>query len=123
MKRYQCIKNWYYLSDDSDDSLLFKIGTCYPETNEEPYLPGNVVLRCEDGNGIQVTPDVIKTYFQELLDLNVDDVPADFTDYHVSDEQYSNPMEHEYVPHGCSRAGVAICIAVGLSVVALILFS
>lgn len=109
MKRYQCIKDWYYLSDDSDENLLFKQGVCYPETNEEPYLPGNVVIRCEDGHGVQVTPDVVKTYFQELLDLNIDD---------HEDEQYTAMIPSpKRIGIGC-----AILIVTILTVLALIFF-
>lgn len=111
MKRYQCIKNWYYLSDNSDDNLLFKMGTCYPEMDEEPYLPGNVVIRCEDGYGVQVTPDVIKTYFQELIDLHVDD---------HEEEQYTALIpQPASLAKGCAIA-IAIIITIGLIIYAAI---
>ena len=119
MKRYQCIKNWYYLSDNSDDNLLFKMGTCYPEMDEKPYLPGNVVIRCEDGTGIQVTPDVVKTYFQELIDLHVDDAPG-YQYCEMESEEYALMIPRPAaLAKGCAIA-IAIIITIGLIIYAAI---
>lgn len=91
MKRYQCIKN--VLSHRS--RIIFKAGSVYDQYDLDLLV---------------IDRSMIKTHFQELLDLN------------IPDEQYANPMEeNEYVAlqpvHGCLRFiafGIAISATLGI---------
>jgi len=68
MKRYQCIKQ---------DRDYFTLGKIY---EVKPYRNGTVYISDDNGEINIAGPTFLSEYFQELLDLHVDDIPRDEAD-------------------------------------------
>lgn len=105
MTRYQCIKNVEMLSlvgiSGSNGQIAFRQGKVYPSENKH--------IKDEFNNTWSVNHPKIIESMQELLDLNVDD---------HEEEQYTAMLpKTNRLGLGC-----AICIAVILTVLALIFF-
>jgi len=115
MKRYQCIKN-YSMDEKAHQmpgEIAFKAGKIYPCKS---HLNGCFTFESEISPYHSLFEDTVKEYFQELLDLNVDDV----------DSVYAEQEHLEYVymqqSPGCTRKGLAIIAIFILTVLALIFF-
>lgn len=96
MKRYQCIKNWY----------TFTQGGTFPAIEGPPSHEGGADLIGPNGRIYEVTRQQLFDHFQELLDLNVDDMDAVY-----ADQENLDYVLMQQAP-GCTRTGLAICAVV-----------
>src|SRR5690349_863365 len=106
MKRYQCIKN-YSMDEKAHQmpgEIAFKAGKIYPCKS---HINGCFTFESEISPYHSLFEDTVKEYFQELLDLNIDD---------HEEEQYTAMIPSpKRIGLGC-----AIIIAFILTVLALI---
>jgi len=102
MKRYQCIKNYYM--DNGD--LAFIAGRIYQsKTDEAPFR-----FQSEGMTGYHhAMYDDHMTYFQELVDLHVDDIPRD----EAYPEPFITPEPKSGIP-GRWAYFIVIVITIGL---------
>ena len=75
------------------------------------------------GRVIWISSAHMPEFFQELLDLNVDDIPTDYTDFNVDDldsDDYALMIpQPKAIAKGCAIA-IAVIITIGLIIYAAI---
>ena len=99
MKRYQCIKTIRH------ELFEFEPGSIYNFTvNPGGNFYGH---KTQTGRIIWLTSQQIRDHFQELLDLHVDDVP---------DDQYSNPMDADFISGLSATKGCLIACVITLGI-------